>query len=88
MLCTTCFTDEMEGPGYSRIEGVHLASIKSTIIKHQADFLRQEHLPIPPVRKESDEDPPATRLLTILSHYVVVLTYMIRIFNLGGGNQS
>ena len=37
--CVRLATDEMEGPGYSRIEGVDLASIKSTIIKHQADFL-------------------------------------------------
>ena len=53
----------MEGPGYSRIEGADFASIKSTIIKRQADFLRQEHLPIPLARKQSDEDPPATILV-------------------------
>ena len=66
VMCKSCYiqlaTDEMEGPGYSR-KGVDLASIKSTIIKRQADFLRQEHLPIPLVRKQSDEDPPATILV-------------------------
>ena len=50
-------------PNKTRIEGVDPASIKSTIIKRQADFLRQEHLPIPLVRKQSDEDPPATILV-------------------------
>ena len=64
ILCKSCYvqlpTDEMEGSGYSRIEGVDLASIKSAIIKRQADFLRQEHLPIPLVLKQSDEDPSAT----------------------------
>ena len=67
IMCKACYvqlaTDEMEGPGYSRIEGVDLASIKSTITKRQADFLPQEHLPIPLVRKQSDEDPPATILV-------------------------
>ena len=61
IMCKACYvrlvTDEMEGPGYSRIEGADFASIKSTIIKRQADFLRQEHLPIPLARKQSDEDP-------------------------------
>ena len=35
-------TEEMAGPGYSIVEGVDLASIKSTIIiaKRQLDFLR------------------------------------------------
>ena len=56
-------TEEMEGPGYSRIQEVDLASIKSTITKCQADSLRQEHLPIPLVRKQSDEDPPAIILV-------------------------
>ena len=67
IMCKACYvqlaTDKMEGPGYSRIEGVDLASIKSTIIKRQADFLRQEHLPIPLLRKQSDEDLPATILV-------------------------
>ena len=62
IICKACYvrlaTEEMEGPGYSRIEGVDLASIKSTITKRQADFLRQEHLPIPLVRKQSDGTPP------------------------------
>ena len=48
---------------YSRIEGVDIASIKSTIIKRQADFLQREHLPIPLVRKQSDGDPLATILV-------------------------
>ena len=67
VMCKTCYvqlaTDKMEGPGYSRMEGVDLASIKSTIIKRQSDFLRQEHLTIPLVRKHSDEDLPATILV-------------------------
>ena len=67
IMCKACYvrltTDEMEGPGYSRIEGVDLASIKSTITKRQADFLRQEHLPIPLARKQSDEDPPKSILV-------------------------
>ena len=53
----------MEEPGYSRVEGVDLASIKSTIIKRQQDFLRQEHLPIPHVSKQSDDDPFTTILV-------------------------
>ena len=32
-------TEEMEEPGYSRVEGVDLASIKITIVKRQRDFL-------------------------------------------------
>ena len=32
-------TEEMEGPGYSRLEDVDLASIKITIVKRQRDFL-------------------------------------------------
>ena len=31
--------------------------MKSTILKRQRDFIRQEHLPIPQVHKQSDEDP-------------------------------
>ena len=53
----------MEGPGYSRVEGVDLASIKSTMVKRQRDFLRQEHLPIPHVSKQSDDDPLTTILV-------------------------
>ena len=46
-----------EGPGYSRVEGEDLVSIKSVIVKRQLDFLRQEFLPIPHVRKRSDKNP-------------------------------
>ena len=35
--------------GYSRVEGVDLAQIKSTIVKCQGEFLRQEHLTIPQI---------------------------------------
>ena len=38
-LCVRLDTEEMEGPGYSRVEGVDLASIKSTIVKRQREFL-------------------------------------------------
>ena len=44
IMCKACYvrlaTEEMEGPGCSRVEGVDLASIKITIVKHQRDFLR------------------------------------------------
>ena len=64
-MCKACYvrrlatTYEMEGPGYSRIEGVDLASINKSTIKRLAYFLRQEHLPLPLliVRKQSDNDP-------------------------------
>ena len=67
IMCKSCYvrliTKEMEGPGYSRVEGVDLASIKSTVVKRQRYFLRQEHLPIPQVRRQSDEDPLTTILV-------------------------
>ena len=48
----------MEGPGYStRKEGEDFTSVKNNIVKRQQDFLRQEFLPIPHVRKCSDENP-------------------------------
>ena len=39
-LCVRLATEEMGEPGYSRVEGVDLALIKSTIVKIQRDFLR------------------------------------------------
>ena len=67
IMCKACYvllaTEEMEGPEYSRVEGVDLASIKSTIVKRQRDFLGHEFLPILHVRKQSEEDPLATILV-------------------------
>ena len=67
-LCITCkacyiqlATEEMEGPGYSRVRE-DLVSIKSVIVKRHLDFLRQEFLPIPHVRKRSDKHPLQTVL--------------------------
>ena len=59
IICKACYiqlaTEEMEDPGYSR--GEDLVSIKSVIVKRQLDFLRQEFLPIPHVRKRSNKNP-------------------------------
>ena len=66
IICKACYiqlaTEEMEGPGYSRAEREDLVSIKSVIDKRQLDFLRQEFLPIPHVRKRSDKNPLQTVL--------------------------
>ena len=66
IICKACYiqlaTEEMEGPGYSRVEGEDLVSIKSVIVKRRLDFLRQEFLPIPHVRKRSDKNPLQTVL--------------------------
>ena len=54
IICKACYVQlakaEMEGPGYSRVEGEDFVSIKSVIVKRQWDFLRQEFLPIPQIR--------------------------------------
>ena len=69
IMCKACYvqltTEEMKGPGYSRVEGVGLALIKNIIVKRHRDFLRQEHLPIPHARKQSEEDPLTTVLVPI-----------------------
>ena len=61
IVCKACYvqfpTEEMEGPGYSRVEGENIASIKSAIVKRQLDFLQQEFLPIPQMRKGSEGNP-------------------------------
>ena len=67
IICKACYiqlatTEEMEGPGYSRVEGEYTVSIKSVIVKRQLDFLRQEFLPIPHVRQRSDKNPSQTVL--------------------------
>ena len=62
IICKACYVQlskaEMESPGYSRVEGEDLVSIKSVIVKRQWNFLRQEFLPIPQIRsKRSDGNP-------------------------------
>ena len=48
--------------GVSRVEGGYFVSLKSVTVKRQLDFLRQEFLPIPHVRKRSDKNPLQTVL--------------------------
>ena len=40
--CVQLVTEEMEVPGYSRVEREGFASIMSAIVKRQWDFLRQK----------------------------------------------
>ena len=48
----------MAGSGYSRVDGVDLVSIKSTLVKRKRDFVRLEFLPISHIlRKQSKKDP-------------------------------